>query len=74
MNADYMFENGFAIFDGRKFQALTISKWCKDRGLVYGKDYKYHTRYDVVDNEKKIELIFQFKDPIQATFAMLQWS
>jgi len=74
MNADYMVENGFAIFDGLKYSGVTISIWCKDRGMVYGKDYKWHSRRVNAGEKVRTEIIFQFKDPKQATLAMIQWS
>ena len=63
MNTDYAHAEGYVIFTGDVKRLYEISKWCKDRKLEYEVDYKYPYS----------EVVFQFKDPRQATSARLTW-
>jgi len=69
MNTDYAYEHGVVIVPGDAKKAHQMSKWCKDRNLVYDVDFKWHCRR--TDNLD--EIIFMFKDPKQATIARLVW-
>jgi hypothetical protein len=69
MNTDYAHAEGFATFTGDVKRAFEISKWCKDRKLVHEVDYKYHCQR----RDDSSTIIFQFKDPKQATIARLVW-
>ena len=77
MNTEYATKEGYAIFTGDVKRAYEISKWCKDRKLVHEVDYKYHCRR--ISSERNStkpfsEIVFQFKDPRQATIALVTWT
>ena len=81
MNTEYATKEGYAIFTGDVTRAYEISKWCKDRNLVHEVDYKYHCRrkpYLSIGERNSTkpfsEIVFQFKDPRQATIALLKWT
>lgn len=69
MNTEYATKEGYAIFTGDLKQAYEISKWCKERNLVHEVDYKYHCQ-----GWRDTKIFFQFKDPKQATVALLKWT
>jgi len=76
MNTDYAYEHGVVIVPGDAKKAHQMSKWCKERNLVYDVDYKWHCRRhtDNINGYEPVnEIVLMFKDPKQATIARLVW-
>ena len=66
-SSEHTAREGYAIFAGKNVHAFVISQWCKEKGMTFGTDYTWY-----MHGNKQI--VFKFKDPLQATMAVLQWT